>query len=191
MERQDGLKGKLRITVSPDRIGVLIGSKGNVKKMVEEDLNVKINVDSTTGVVEIEPKPGADITRVLKARDFVRAIAYGFSPKRALRLLDEMQTLEVIDLKEFYRRREDLVRVKGRIIGESGKARRMIEEMAGAGISIYDHYVAIIGDFEQARIAREAVLMLINGRQHRTVYNFLKAKNAELKRREWGLWLPS
>lgn len=191
MEHQGGLRGKLRIPVSPDRIGVLIGNKGNVKRKVEEALNVKINIDSTTGVVEIEPKPNTDITSVLKTRDFVRAIAYGFSPKRALRLLDEMQTLEIIDLKEFYRRREDLVRVKGRIIGESGKARQMIEEMAGADISIYDHYVAIIGDFEQVRIAREAVMMLINGRQHRTVYNFLKTKNAELKRREWGLWLPS
>ena len=82
-----------------------------------------------------------------------------------------------------------LQRVKGRIIGEKGKARKTIEEMTGTYISIYDNYVAIIGDFETANIAKQAIEMLIQGRQHSTVYRFLERTMFRLRRaRMTELW---
>ena len=179
------LRGELRVPVEPERLGALIGAKGEVKRRIEEALNVRVRVDSANSEVRISPREGATVVNVLRARDVVRAISYGFSPERALRLLDESQVLDVIDLKEVCRSREDMVRIKGRIIGREGKARAMIEDLTGAYLSVY---VAIIGDYEQVRVAREAVLMLIQGRQHRTVYNFLRSECKRLRRRRYQLW---
>ncbi|RLF23965.1 MAG: RNA-processing protein [Thermoprotei archaeon] len=185
--------GAITITVDKDRLGVIIGGKGEVKRRIEKALGVKLEIDSNTGEIKIIPEgERIDPLKLLKARDIIRAIAYGFSPDRAMKLLGEDTYLEVIDLKQYTSgRREDIVRVAGRIIGEGGKARKMIEELTGAEVSVYRHYVAIIGDYEQVRMARNAIEMLIQGRQHRTVYRYLFREKRELKRRRFELWGPS
>ena len=60
--------------------------------------------------------------------------------------------------------------------------------MSGALVSVYGHTVAIIGDFDQVNVAREAVNMLINGSEHASVYRFLQRKRQEIKRRRFELW---
>ncbi len=174
-----------------DRIGVLIGEGGRVKEEIMRRTGTRLVVDSTTGTVVIEPaSPHTSALNLMKARDIVRAIAYGFSPERAFRLLDEDQILIVIDLKHYVGDKPNhLQRIKGRIIGEEGKARRTIEEVTGTYISIYRDYIAIIGDYESANIAKEAIEMLIQGRQHSTVYRFLERKMfLEKRRRMRELW---
>ncbi len=174
-----------------DRIGVLIGEGGKVKEEVMRRTRTRITVDSKNGTVIIEPEsPDVPPYMVMKAREFVRAIAYGFSPERAMRVLDEDQVLIVIDLKQLVGDAPNhLQRIKGRIIGEQGRARRTIEEMTGTYISIYDTYVAIIGDYESAQAAREAIEMLIQGRQHSTVYRYLERVMWRLKRAQMTqLW---
>ncbi len=174
-----------------ERIGVLIGEGGKVKEEVMRRTRTRITVDSKNGTVVIEPEsPDVPPMMVMKARDFVRAIAYGFSPERAMRVLDEDQVLIVIDLKQYVGDAPNhLQRIKGRIIGEQGRARRTIEEMTGTYISVYGTYVAIIGDYESAQLARQAVEMLIEGRQHSTVYRFLEREIWKLKRsRMTQLW---
>ncbi len=174
-----------------DRIGVLIGEHGRVKEEVMGRTNTRITVDSTTGTVIIEPaSPNTTALQLMKARDIVRAIAYGFSPERAMRLLDEDQVLIVLDLRQYVGDKPNhLQRVKGRIIGEEGKARRNIEEVTGTYVSIYRDYIAIIGGYESANIAKEAIEMLIQGRQHSTVYRFLERKMyLEKRRRMRELW---
>ncbi len=185
------LSGTITIPVDKERLGVIIGSKGKVRKRLEEELGIKVEVDRELGEVRISPCTELkDPTKLLRAKDIIRAIAYGFSPERAFRLLEEDTFLDVIDLKEVTsRRREDITRIAGRIIGESGKARKMIEELTGADISVYKHYVAIIGDYEQVRMARNAVEMLIQGRQHRTVYRYLFRERREARlRRLFPSW---
>ncbi len=174
-----------------DRIGVLIGEGGKVKEEVMRRTRTRITVDSKNGTVIIEPEsPDVPPYMVMKAREFVRAIAYGFSPERAMRVLDEDQVLIVIDLKQLVGDAPNhLQRIKGRIIGEQGRARRTIEEMTGTYISVYDTYVAIIGDYESAQAAREAIEMLIQGRQHSTVYRYLERVMWKLKRAQMTqLW---
>ncbi|RLE87097.1 MAG: RNA-processing protein, partial [Thermoprotei archaeon] len=75
-------------------------------------------------------------------------------------------------------------RVKARIIGEHGKARKTLEEMTGTYISVKESYVAIIGSYEHANVAREAIEMLIRGQRHSSVYRFLERAMREIKRRE-------
>ncbi len=177
--------------VPPDRLGVLIGEGGKVKEELMKRTNTLITIDSTTGMVMIEPaSPNTTALQLMKARDVVRAIAYGFSPERAFRLLDEDQVLLVIDLKQYVGDKPNhLQRVKGRIIGEGGKARRIIEEMTGTYISVYKHYVAIIGDFESANIAKNAIELLIEGRRHGTVYRYIERETFLEKRRKMReLW---
>ena len=91
----------------------------------------------------------------------------------------------MIDLRLIFGRSEsDIKRVKGRIIGTEGKTRKLIEELTEADVVVYGHTVGIIGSFEEADAARNAVQMIVEGCQHHTVYNYLaeeayRAKEAE------------
>ena len=182
---------RLYAKVPLDRIGVLIGENGRVKTEIMKGTRAKITVDSSTGMVIIEPEsPNVPPFMVMKAQEVVRAIAYGFSPDKALKLLDEDQILVIVDLKQYVGDSPNhLQRIKGRIIGEKGKARKTLEEMTGTYIVVYDNYVAIIGEYETANIAKQAIEMLIQGRQHSTVYRFVERAMFDVRRsRMTQLW---
>jgi len=98
--------------------------------------------------------------------------------------MDDDVSLAIVDLREYVGDSDKaLTRIKGRIIGEEGKARKFIEEATGALVSVYGDKVAIIGDYEALEAAKKAVEMLAEGRQHSTVYRFLMSKRREIKRR--------
>ncbi|MEM1515026.1 MAG: KH domain-containing protein [Thermoproteota archaeon] len=179
------------IKIPKERIGVLIGSDGSVKEYIQRKLPVTLEINSATGDVRVTLKEEAkDPSLLFKAKDVILAIGRGFSPERAFKLLDgEDIILDVIDLREYVGKSEsELTRIRGRIIGKDGRSRKMIEELSGALISIYGHTVAIIGDFQQVSIAREAILKLINGAEHSTVYRFLQRKRQEMRRERLILW---
>jgi len=181
----------LFVKIPKERIGVLIGPGGSVKETIERRLSVDLKIDSETGDVTITLNPDAENpAQLFKAKDVVIAIGRGFSPERAFRLIDDEETiLDVIDLREEVGRSpSNLRRVKGRIIGKDGKTRRIIEELTEASVSVYGHTVAIIGKIEQARTAREAIQMLIQGSPHSTVYRFLHRERRKLKRMQLRLW---
>ncbi|MBM5805519.1 MAG: RNA-processing protein [Candidatus Verstraetearchaeota archaeon] len=178
----------LRIPV--ERAGVLIGNRGSTKAELERGTGTSISVDGRTGEIVIEcPAGSSDPSGILRVRDLINAIGRGFSPQRAFRLFTDGQMLEVIDLKQVMGdSRNQLVRMKGRIIGENGKTRRIIENLAGTAISVYGHTVALIGDYDEMRVAKEAIEMLLKGAQHGTVYRFLNREHLELKKRKMSLW---
>jgi ribosomal RNA assembly protein len=171
------MKQETRIT--RERIGVLIGKKGMTKREIEEKTKSTIQVDSEEGLVHIE---GEEADGFLHAVEIVKAIARGFSPERALTLLeDEDIFLEVIELSEFAENPAKLERIRGRIIGRDGKSRSQIEDLTSTEISVYGKTVAIIGMIEQVKVAREAIEMLINGISHESMYSFLERKKREMK----------
>jgi ribosomal RNA assembly protein len=186
------MQSKLSTTIPLERIGVLVGEGGNVKERIEKTFKVAITVDSESGFVELTANPDGDAAALLRARDVVTAIGRGFSPEKALALRDEEIILDVIDLREIFGRNEnDIARIKGRVIGQSGKTRNMLEELTKTNISIYGHTISITGDYESASTAREAILMLIEGKQHSTVYKFLRQRRRlEKIRRMTELWQP-
>jgi len=170
-----------------ERVGVAIGPDGEVKREIERRTGARLTFDGETGEVVI--KPGDDPLGALCARDILNAIARGFSSERAFRLFDEDIFLEVIDMTDFVGRSDKaLVRLKGRVIGEAGKTRRIIEETAGVCMSVYGKTVALIGMPEQLAVAREAIQMLLSGAPHSAVYGFLERKRREAKRRRAELW---
>ncbi len=177
--------------IPKDRIGTLIGPEGHVKENIENKLSVELTIDSETGDVTITlAKEDQDPSLLFRAKEVVTAIGRGFSPDRAFRLIrDEDAALEIIDLREIFGRSpSDLRRIKGRIIGQEGKTRRIIEELTEADVSVHGHTVSIIADMDQMEVAREAVQMLLQGSQHSTVYRFLHRKRRELKKKKLELW---
>lgn len=181
------------VKVPRERIGALIGPNGRVKETVEKQLSVELQVDSQTGNVTITLSSTAeDPSLLFRAKEIITAIGRGFSPEHAFRLIrDDDTILVVIDLRNIVgRSQSDIKRLKGRIIGKEGKTRRIIEELTDASVSVHGHTISIIGDMDQAEVAREAIQMLIKGNQHRTVYGFLHKKRRELKKKRLELWEP-
>ena len=179
------------VRIPKERVGVLIGSEGTTKKLIEDKLSVQLEVESETGGVTLTlAEKAEDPSLLFRARDMVTAVGRGFSAEHASRLIrDEEAVLDVLDLRTVFGRSEsDLRRVKGRIIGENGKTRTIIEELTDTSVSVYGHTVSIIGNAEGALVAREAIQMLIDGSLHSTVYRFLHRKRRELKKKMLELW---
>jgi len=182
---------RINTLIPKDRIGVLVGPKGSVKARIQEKLFVSLTVDSESGNVGIGLRTDApDTSSALRAKDLVQAIGRGFSPDRAFGLLNEDFTLGIIDLHDFFGKNEsEIRRVDGRIIGREGKTRRIVEQLTGTQISVSGHTVGIIGTYESVSTAKDALEKLISGRQHGTVYKFLRKKRREIKKEKaLGLW---
>jgi ribosomal RNA assembly protein len=179
------------VKIPRDRLGALIGPDGRVKENIEKRLNVELTIDSETGDVTITLNSDAqDPSTLFRAKEVVTAIGRGFSPDRSSRLIrDEDAMLEVIDLREMFGRSlSELQRVKGRIIGQEGKTRRIIEELTEADVSVHGHTVSIIANVNQMDTAKEAIQMLLQGSQHSKVYRFLQRKRSEMKKQKLELW---
>ncbi len=177
---------RVNATIPLERMGVLIGTDGSTKSKIEAAFNARLLVQSQSGVVEIVPGDDSnDPTTILRARDVVFAIGRGFSPERALELVDDDIVLDIIDLRETFGRNErDIARLKGRVIGREGKIRRLIEEMTDAKVSVYGHTISMIGEYETVTAARQAIELLLKGKQHSTVYKLLRKIKSESKKRE-------
>ncbi len=179
------------VRIPKERVGVLIGPEGAVKRDIEQRLKVKLEIESEAGGVEITlDEKATDPSSLFRAKDVVTAIGRGFSPEQAYRLLRSEDTIfDFVDLRLIFGRSEsDIRRVKSRVIGMNGKTRRTIEELTEADTVVYGHTVGFIGTFEQVDAARNAVQMIIQGSEHHTVYNFLQKRRRELKKQQLELW---
>jgi len=180
---------RVYVKIPIERVGVLIGPKGKIKRRIEETCGVDLVIDSETGSVEIVLKPEtSDASVLMQVQNLVRAIGRGFSPQRALKLLEEEIYLDIIDLTDYVGRSKNaLERVRGRIIGENGKAREIIEDLTDTTVSIYGHTVSIIGELEDIELTKEAILMLVKGSFHKTVFNYLY-REREARKKELKIW---
>lgn len=185
---EDSEEKALNVTVPKDRIGALIGPRGSAKIQIEKRLRVELDINSSTGDVKITLSETQDPSLLFRARDTVTAIARGFSPKRAFRLFDEDVFFKLIDLSSTVGKNpSDLKRIKARIIGVNGKARRIIEETTGCFVSVYGDTISIIGGTEEIAVAGEAILMLMRGALHSSVYRYL---DRHAHRRKMKTFLP-
>ena len=147
---------------------------------IEERAEVRLDIDSESGNVRIETI--GDPVTALKGPDIVKAIGRGFTPEDALELLeDEMMMFEIIDIEAAARNKNDLRRQKGRLIGEDGRTRELMEELTGASVAIYGSTLGVIGGPQQVEAVREAAEMILDGAPHGSVYSFLERKRNELK----------
>ena len=177
------------VRIPLERIGVLVGRNGKIKADLEERCKVVLSIDSKTGEVWIRSNGSIPEALPFKAIEIVTAIANGFSSEKALNLLEEEFTLSVIDLREFIgQSKNSLIRIKGRIIGLGGKARKIIEDLTDTLISVYGHKVSIIGKVEEVKHAYDAIGMLASGSPHRFVYKTLQKERTKAKLEILKLW---
>jgi len=177
------------IRIPNDRIAVLIGKSGNVKSQIEKLCHVSLDIDGDTGEVLIKSQGDVENFSPFKAMEIVTAIGRGFSPENALTLLKGENALHVIDLREFAGKSSaNVERIKGRIIGEGGRARRNMENLSGTHISVYGRTVSIIGDSSKLRIAVDAISAISSGSLHGSVYSKLEAANRQAKQEKMKLW---
>ncbi|MFH1408371.1 MAG: KH domain-containing protein [Nanoarchaeota archaeon] len=128
-----------------ERVAVLIGKQGEIKKQLEEGSGCKLIVDSKEGDISVI---GSDALQLYSLREVIRAVGRGFNPDIAEQLLKQDYLLEIIPLKDIARHKNDMIRLKGRVIGADGKSRRTIEMLTECSISVYGKTVGIIGSAE-------------------------------------------
>jgi len=166
------------VKIPTERIGVLIGEGGDTVETIEEAAEVELTIDSENGAVKIESV--GDSVKAMTASDIVEAIGRGFAPEEALTLLDdELRMFDLIDIERAARNDNDLRRQKGRLIGEDGRTRELMEELTGASVVIYGTTMGIIGSPREVEIVRSAADMLLDGAPHGAVYSFLERKRVE------------
>lgn len=147
------------ILIPNDRIGIF---NRRTIEAIEKESGTKLEREDNVIIITGEGMEAYHAGLVVKA------IARGFAPVRAMKIFNGMQ-LEIIKLDE-----KAAKRIKSRIIGTNGKARRRIEYLSDCMISVYGNTVSIIGMPEKIFNAKKAIEMLVQGANHNTVYVFLE-----------------
>ena len=168
------------LKVPKNRVAIIIGKEGSVKKEIEEVTKTKLNIDSKEGDVFVS---GEDALGLYTAREIIKSIGRGFNPDVAKLLLKPDYIFDVIDLREYIGKSKDaMLRLKGRVIGKEGKSRRLIEELTECNVSVFGKTISIIGLPESTANARQAIESLLRGSTHANVYKWLERRRRELKR---------
>ncbi len=169
------------LKIPKERVAVLIGKEGDVKKSIEEETHSEIKVDSKEGDVFVS---GEDALGLYTCREVIKAVGRGFNPDVAKLLLRQDYVFEVVSLADFSKSKDSMMRLKGRVIGKDGKARKLIEQLTESYICVYGKTIGIVGDPEAASCAKQAVESLLKGSTHANVYKWLEKKRREIKKRQ-------
>ena len=170
--------------VPKERVAVLIGKGGETRKLLVEKLDVGLSIDSQEGIAELTADDGL---KLMVAKDVVKAIARGFNPEVALKLLHEDYFLDIINITDFVGdKKNQLARVKARVIGREGKARKTMAVVSDCEVVVFGKTVGIIGKYQYVSLVRRAVETLISGNKHGYVYKWLEEKCVELRKQEYN-----
>lgn len=134
-----------------------------MEKELEKKLEVKISRKGREITIEGSPEKEYFAEKVIQAIDF------GFELNDALMLTDEEYLFEVINIKD-HTKKDDLERVRGRIIGTQRKTLDTLTSLTDCEFQLKDNKVAIIGPFERVESAQEAIINLIKGTKQANVY---------------------
>ena len=166
------------IKIPKARVAVLLGVKGKTKRKIEKITNIKLKINSQEGEVEIS----GESLEVYQTEPIIKAIARGFNPMVALTLIDEENCFELIDIKQYSGgSKKKIERMKSRLIGEKGRCRKTIEDIADVKLSIFGKTVGIIGKIENVHLARIAVQDILRGAPHGPVYKKLEERISKLE----------
>lgn len=148
-----------------------ISIEENFLKEIERKFSVKVSLINRDLEIESE-----NAYNLLRAKEIINALLLGFSREDCKKLFKDNYCLEIVEIKKFLinkNNRDRLRELKGRVIGEKGRAKRNIEELTKTKIIIHRNLIGIIGSEENVDIAKRAIEMLLEGRMHSTVYKFL------------------
>jgi len=169
------------IKIPKERIAILIGKEGEIKKRFEDLTNTKIDVNSLEGDVSVS---GEDAIGLYNTRELIKAIGRGFNPDIAQLLLKADYVFDMINLNDIVKTKNELLRLKGRVIGKEGKCRRILEELTESYVSVYGKTICMIGEAQNVSVCRRAVESILRGSPHASVYKWLEKQRRELKKKE-------
>ncbi len=170
------------LKIPKSRIAMLIGKKGEIKRELERETKCKMEIDSKEGDVTVS---GSDAVNLLCLREIIKAVSRGFNPEIARLLLKQDYVFEQININDFVKHRNHMIRLKSRVIGSEGKARKTIEELTETYICVFGKTISIIGFGEHVALAKRAIESLLKGSPHASVYKALERKRIQLKRAEF------
>ena len=137
------------------------------KKKLEESLNVDITVKAKEILIEGNPEDEFIAEKVIDA------VIFGFSVPIALSIKREDFLFEVLNIKK-YTHRNDLERIRARIIGSGGKTLKTLNELTECNFAMKNNEIGIIGSPELIKNAQDAVISIIHGSKQANVYSFLE-----------------
>jgi ribosomal RNA assembly protein len=164
------------VKIPEKRVGVLIGEGGETKREFEDVTDCDLTIEDNVARIE-----GSALDE-MDGQKIVKAIGRGFNPDKAFRVIEKDFTFNYLDINRFANSVNDKERLKGRVIGRDGEARKHIEKMTETEISVFGKTIGFIGHPQNIQIAREAVKQLLNGSTHSTAYNYLEKNQDKIKR---------
>jgi len=170
------------LKIPMNRVGVLIGQNGEMKKQLEEKSGIKLQIDSKLGEVVIDDREVQDPLTTMKIENIIKAIGRGFSPEKAMKLLDDDADFFVFDIHDYVGKKEmHIRRLKSRVIGKEGKTKHVLEELTDSKISVFGHAVSVISTVDRMNVVKKAIDMLFTGSKHATVYRFVESQMKQLR----------
>ena len=88
-----------QVKIPKERVAVLIGKKGEVKKQIEETTGIAMEIDSKEGEVNVI---GDDALMLYSTREIIKAIARGFNPEIAMLLLPFLRQVCQIKIRRCF-----------------------------------------------------------------------------------------
>jgi ribosomal RNA assembly protein len=138
----------------------------NQKKLAEA-LNIKITNRGKEVFIEGSPEEEYFAEKVIDA------VSMGFPVDTALLIKKEEMMFEILNLKD-HTNRNDLERIRGRIIGKGGKTLKVLSDLTDCFFELKDNQIGIIGSPECIQNAQNACISLIKGSKQGNVYAHLE-----------------
>lgn len=145
----------------------ILKKDSNLKNEIEKFTNTKVEFNDD---ITIE----GESFDVYQAKNVLKAFGRGFSLNDSFYLLEDVYCLEIIDLSEFANSKNRLITLKARIIGTEGKTKKYIEDYTGVKISVFGKTTSILGKWDNVNKAKYAIMKLIEGCMHKTLYKWLE-----------------
>ncbi len=175
------------IPLSNKRASMLLRANKKILTEIERACSVKIQINSETTLEKSASITGESQGEWV-AGQVLLAIELGFSSKDALLLTNDDFYLEQLDLEQSMRgNQRGVERQKARIIGTEGKAKKTLEDLSESKIAINDGpMLGIIGGFDEVSSAKEAILQLLEGKPHQSVFSYLEEQQRRREARRLG-----
>ena len=146
-----------------DNLKEVIRSKARLQK----ELGIKLSNKGKN--VFVDGSPEKEFTAI----EVLQAVNAGFSADRALELKQDDFMLQTIHIKDITKR-QDLERVRGRIIGTDGRTLKTLQNLTNCDLAVKDNEIGLIGPATEMEDAVQSITSLIQGSKQGNVYGRLE-----------------